>query len=555
MKRTSLISLLLFAVTSLFSQSSEYSEFTGQYLGQKKSAIPEERSPPVPVPTERNSYQSNTDSQKEGDERLKGLDTLITKILHEWNIPGCAVAVVEKQEVLFAGGFGYRELRSKKPVDEHTIFPIASCTKAFTAALIGILAEEGKLDINKPANNYLPFLKFSDQLLTLQVTPRDMMTHQTGIPRHDNAIHGFRDSPRDSLVRLIQYFSPSAGLRQAFIYNNFMYVALGAMVEHIERGKTWEEQIEERFFKPIGMSSSSVYAGYEKNKNVAFPHEVGFTMQPIEVPFPQSQNMAPCGSISSNAEDMAKWLITLINGGKYNNKVIIPKRYLHQAIATQWGSPSGPSNTIQYLGYGFGWNIALYRNHYSVFHGGSGDGYSSMVLFLPSDSLGIVILANKRADDAMMTIANSLYDKFLLSTYTDWSTGQLIAYKNRLKGLENQFFRKGPSKNPPTHEMNAYCGDYTNPGYGRISIFQRGDSLCGSYGNMNVWFRHTEYDAFTAFIYRWEHLFGKIDVNNRPAVFRQDSKGEISELTILLERAVDPTVFKKEKPGTPANNN
>jgi CubicO group peptidase (beta-lactamase class C family) len=432
-------------------------------------------------------------------------------------------------------------------VNEHTIFPIASCTKAFTAALIGILEDEGKIDIDKPANNYLPILKFSDPLLTMMVTPRDMMTHRTGIPRHDNSWYGFENAPRDSLIRLIQYFPKSAGLREKFQYNNYMYTALGAMAEFVEGGKTWEEQIQERFFVPLEMSSSFSVEGQVNEENKAYPHEVSFGMEPIEVPFVYSQNMGPCGSINSNAEDIAKWLITWINGGMYKNKAIIPKRFYSQAVATQWGSPSGPSNKIQYLGYGFGWNIALYQGHYSVFHGGGGNGFSSLVLFLPSDGLGIAIFANTRASAVTMTIANFLCDRLLNLPYTDWSTDQLKAYKDELKKLEAQFFSKGPSEHLPSHKLDAYCGDYFNPGYGKITIFQKGDILCGNYGSLKVWLRHYDYDAFTAIVYRWDHLLGKIDAINRPAVFRQNGKGEISEITLLLERAVDPIVFNKEK--------
>jgi CubicO group peptidase (beta-lactamase class C family) len=145
--------------------------------------------------------------QKEGDARLKGLEALVTRIMSAWNIPGCSLAIVEKDSVLFCGGFGSRELRFKKPVDARTLFPIYSCTKAFTAALIGILAEEGKIDIDRPAYEYLPILRFSDPLLTLQVTPRDMLTHRTGIPGHGNSWYGSENAPRDGLVRLIQYFA------------------------------------------------------------------------------------------------------------------------------------------------------------------------------------------------------------------------------------------------------------------------------------------------------------------------------------------------------------
>jgi CubicO group peptidase (beta-lactamase class C family) len=520
-------------------------------LGQILPRIMEENTSSGPLPAEGYRPAWNVDDQKIGDPRLKGLSQIILRILEEWDIPGCALVIVENSEVLFSGGFGYRELRSKSLVDEHTIFPIASCTKAFTAALIGILADEGKLDIDKPANNYLPILNFSDPLLTLQVTPRDMLTHRTGIPRHDNSWFGFENASRDRLVQLIQYFPKSAGLREKFQYNNYMYVALGAMAEHVEKGKSWEDQIKDRFFIPLEMNSSSAFEKHQQSENIAYPHEVSFDMKPIEVPFVHSQNMAPDGSINSNARDIAKWLITWINGGEFKNKIIIPKSFYSQAISTQWGSPSGPSTQIQYLGYGLGWNLAIYRGHYSVFHGGGGNGFSSLVLFLPSDSLGLALFANKRASDALMIMANTICDKLLKLPYIDWNANKINDYKNELIKYNDQFILNfnGSSKNPhpPSHPLEAYYGTYSNPGYGKMTISQKEDSLFGNYGSLILRLRHNTYDAFTAFLYRWEELFGKFDVINRPAVFHQNSRGEISELAILLERAVDPIIFKKDR--------
>lgn len=487
-------------------------------------------------------------AQNEIDSRLNGLDTIITRTLGKWNIPGCAVTIVEKNKIIYERGFGYRDLRTKKTIEENTIFHIASCTKSFTAALIGILNEEGKIDIDKPANNYLPILRFSDPFLTMNVTIRDMMTHHTGIPSHDISQFGFENTPRDSLVQNIQYFQKSAGLREKFQYNNYMYTALGAIAEHVEKGKTWEEQIKERFFIPLGMESSSTsYNELQKNNNKAHPHEVTFDMQPIEIPLQSQANMGPCGSINSNANDIANWLITLLNGGIYEKKVIIPAEFYAQSTTPQWRSKNVPSGKINYLGYGFGWNIAIYQGHYSVYHGGSVDGFGSMLLFLPDDSIGMAIFINSRGSSVPMIIANFITDKLLDLPYTDWSKNQLNDFKNQQKKYEKDFYSKGPSAFLPSHNLEDYCGQYYNPGYGIINIFQRGDSLTGRYGSLNIWLKHYNYDAFRAIIYRSRHTLGKIDVWNRPAVFIQNTNGEISKLSILLERQVNPIIFEKNE--------
>ncbi len=430
-------------------------------------------------------------AQNEIDSRLNGIDTIITRTLEEWNIPGCAVTIVEMDKIIYNKGFGYRELRTKKTIDENTIFPIASCTKSFTAALIGILNEERKIDINKPANIYLPILRFSDPFLTMNVTMRDMMTHQTGIPGHDISQFGFENAPRDSLVQNIQYFQKSAGLRERFQYNNYMYTALGAIAEHVEKGKTWEEQISERFFIPLGMKSSSTsYDELQKNNNKAHPHEVSFDMQPIEIPFQSQANMGPCGSINSNANEIANWLITLLNGGVYEKKVIIPAEFYKQSITPQWRSKNIPSGKINYLGYGFGWNIVIYQGHYSVYHGGSTDGFGSLILFLPNDSIGMAIFINSRGSSVPMIIANYITDKLLGLPYTDWNKNQLNDFINQQKQYEIDFYSKNPFEFPQSHNLEDYCGEYFNPGYGNITIFRKGDSLTGRYGSLNLWLKH-----------------------------------------------------------------
>ena len=167
-------------------------------------------------------------------------------------------------------------------------------------------------------------------------------------------------------------------------------------------------------------------------------------MNPIEIPFVNSDNTGPCGSINSNAKDIANWLITWINGGKYKNRAIIPSSIYKQSIATQWGNATGPSNKIHYLGYGLGWNLGIYQGHYSVFHGGATDGFASLVLFLPSDSLGMAIFINSRTSPVPMIIANHITDKLLGLPYYDWSTNQINAFKNQQKNTKLIFYPKAP---------------------------------------------------------------------------------------------------------------
>ena len=166
-------------------------------------------------------FQQSTQAQSTNDPRLAGLETTINKILADHHAAGVAVAVVEKNKVVYARGFGYRDIEKKLPVTPTTQFAIGSCTKAFTAALLGILQKEYSLDFDKPVTTYLPQQKFYSNELTNQITLRDMMSHRTGLPRHDLSWYIDPDT-REALTKRVQYMEPSAPLRQRFQYNNFI---------------------------------------------------------------------------------------------------------------------------------------------------------------------------------------------------------------------------------------------------------------------------------------------------------------------------------------------
>jgi CubicO group peptidase (beta-lactamase class C family) len=185
-------------------------------------------------------------AQTKVDKRFVGIEAEINKILKDNHAAGVAVAVVEKNKVIFAKGFGYRDVENKLPVTANTQFAIGSCTKAFTASVLGILQKEKSIDFDKPVTTYLPDLKFYTSDLTNHITLRDMMSHRTGLPRHDLSWYIAPDT-RDNLVKRIQYMEPSAELRQTWQYNNFMYLLQGVVGEKLT-GKSWEENVASKIF-------------------------------------------------------------------------------------------------------------------------------------------------------------------------------------------------------------------------------------------------------------------------------------------------------------------
>ena len=167
------------------------------------------------------------------DKRLAGLDAMLENIRKDWHVAGFSVAVVEKDKVIYARGFGYRDYEKKLPVTPITLFAIGSVTKAFTASLMGLLQREGKVDLDKPAHQYLPGLSFFNDAMTNTVTLRHMMSHQTGLPRHDISWYLFNTASRDSLLQRLHYQEPTAGVHERWQYNNFMFMAQGALVEKL----------------------------------------------------------------------------------------------------------------------------------------------------------------------------------------------------------------------------------------------------------------------------------------------------------------------------------
>ncbi len=332
-------------------------------------------------------------------DRFAGIDTAVARILKDWKAAGFAVAVVEKNKVVYAKGFGYKDWEAKEPVTTNTQFAIGSCTKAFTAALLGLLVKDGKVDLDKPVKTYLPDLNFYNDDMNDNVTLRDMMSHRTGVSRYDYSWYYFPTSSRDSLMKRMQYMEPSEPLRRKWQYNNFMYLLQGMVTEKMT-GKSWEDNIRERIFKPLGMTNSNVgLAEWVKAADIAKGYRVKDESFISKTDYYDISGMAPAGSINSSVNDMSKWLMAWINAGKFEGKEVLPSSYLAEAMSSQMvvagALPSAERPDVHMSNYGLGWSLLSYRGHYRVEHGGNIDGFSASTSFFPSDSIGIVVLVNQ----------------------------------------------------------------------------------------------------------------------------------------------------------------
>lgn len=472
------------------------------------------------------------------DNRLASLDTAFQRVLQTWKTAGFAVAVVEKNKIIYAKGFGYRDHDKKLPVTTNTLFCIGSCTKAFTTSLIGLLQKDGKLDIDKPAHQYLNDLNFFTSDLTNNITLRDMMSHRTGLPRHDFSWYLFGTDSRDTLLRRIQYHEPTYPLRRQWQYNNFMFIGQGVIAEKIT-GKSWEQNIRERIFSPLGMSTSN-FSVIEMEKSADAALGYGLKKDSIihRLPYHNINAPGPAGSINSNVMEMGKWVITWINDGKFNGKEILPSDFVRDAISSQAvigpGFPGKEKPDIHFANYGLGWSLSSYKGHYRVDHGGNIDGFSANTSFFPSDSIGIIVLVNQNGSAVPSIVRNIIADKLLGLPYFNWNNDQRASFEKNRKLAEETKTKQKTSKiegTKPSHALMDYEGLYSHPGYGTMDLFTKNDSLFARAGGKLLWLQHYHYDVFVPFIQE-DGSFDTSEPGQMRLQFNTGTSGEIESMNV-----------------------
>ncbi|MCF6296024.1 MAG: serine hydrolase [Flavobacteriaceae bacterium] len=490
------------------------------------------------------------------DKRLEGLEKELNEILEATNAAGFAVAVVEKDKIIYAKGFGYRDYENKIPVDANTLFAIGSCTKAFTSSILGQLRNEDKLSFDDSPIKYIPELKFYNNDMNNNIIIKDLMSHRTGLPRHDYSWYLFPTFDKDSLLQRIEYQEPFTGIRQQWYYNNFMFLVQGVIAERIT-GKSWEDNIKERFFKPLNMTRSNVSIDeLEKSTNAAFGylHKNDSIIEKTD--YYKIAGMRPAGSINSSVNDMSNWLIAWINKGKFKGEEILPEVYVNEAISSHMvvsdGLPDDEFPDMYIANYGYAWSISSYRGHYRVEHGGAIDGFRASTAFFPTDSLGIVVLTNQAGKPVTNMVRNTIADRMLKVTKTDWIQRFIDAKEKAEKAKKEAEESKTSERiknTKPSHIKQEYAGTYSHPGYGLFEIKVERDSLFAEFKLMKMWLKHYHYDIFEPYEVK-ETGIDTTDSGSLRFNFITNNAGEISGLKSKIEPALpDPIEFKR-KPNT-----
>jgi CubicO group peptidase (beta-lactamase class C family) len=481
--------------------------------------------------------------------RLQGFDSYMEQVLKEWNTPGIGVGIVVKDKLVFAKGYGYRDYEQKLPLTPTTLFQIASNSKLFTAVAAGMLVEEGKLSWDKPVREAVPTIQFYNDQLNGNVTLRDMLSHRTGVTRHD--LIWFK-SPftRTELFEKLKYLEPQEPIRTAYLYNNLMFSAVGQIIE-LKSGRRWEQFVRERILTPLDMGSTT----YTISEMLKHPdHGVPFrekrdSFELYKIPYYEdTEGVAPAGAVISNIDELSHWLIALMNDGKYNGKQVLPPNVLKATIQPAIGLPNTLGEALGYWellnpDYGMGRSIASYRGRLITYHGGALPGFYSQISFMPNDNVGVIVFViGEHASPLINVVSYNVYERLLGMDQTPWSQRLLqLRLANKKAGTQARA-KAGEDRVPnakPSHPMASYAGEYENPAYGILKIGLKGDQLGFGFHEFQFPLSHFHYDRFDT---PDDEQYGRFSVN-----FGTNPQGDIATAMMSLDEA--EVVFTR-KPAT-----
>ncbi len=437
------------------------------------------------------------------------LDSVVARAMKTFEVPGIGLAIVRDDEVVLAKGYGLRALDGTALVDERTLFGIASNTKAFTATALALLVEEGRIEWDAPVTLYIPWFQMWDPYVTRELTVRDLLVHRSGLGLGAGDLLWWPPSTyeRKEIARRLRFVEPKTSFRSAYAYDNVLYLVAGEVVEAMG-GSNWEDFVERRILRPVGMGDSNVRNSEStRGENSAMPHaRVEGRVRRIQ-PF-ASDNTNPAGGINSSAADMAVWMRVLLREGRleggsrlYSEETARELTTLVTPIPIAEPDPELASQRMSFRGYALGFNVHDYRGRKVVNHTGGLPGLFSKLTLLPDLELGVVVLTNQESGELYNAITYHVLDHYLGGETTDWVEAYRKAQLRRdeiTAEAEKQTAASRDAASNPSLPLREYAGTYRDRWYGDIEIaldehlvlrFTRSPSLVGD-------LEHWQHDTF-----------------------------------------------------------
>jgi CubicO group peptidase (beta-lactamase class C family) len=461
---------------------------------------------------------------------LQSLDAYVTRAVRDWNLPGLAIAVVAGDSVVFAKGYGLREVGKPDLVDTGTRFAIGSTTKAFVATALGILVDEGKIEWDAPVITYLPWFRVSDPYITRELTVRDLLIHRAGFPNIDQiwTNPGFSS---DEIVRRIAPLETVYSFRSGFIYQNVMYAVAGAVIEAAS-GMPWDAFVRARITQPLGMrATQETLAALEGQPNVAAPHtNAGGT---IRLTRNRSVDaVGPAGSMWSSVDDMATWLRFNLNGGQLDGRRLVSEATHAEILSPHVVAPKSMYPAMQivrprFFTYGLGWFLHDYRGEAVAMHTGSINGMNALIGMLPDRGVGLYVLANTGGAELRHALMYHVFDLFIGGSTRDWSAELLALYAAQRGQGGGQVAQSALHPTPPSLPLERYTGEYRDPIFGTITVTLRDGALyLVSELDRRGRLAHRDFDAFEA---AWEDEPG----STAAVVFQPDGAGGVRGVRVF----------------------
>ncbi len=470
---------------------------------------------------------------------LAGFDEFARDVLADWHVPGLALGIVRDGKTLYCAGYGYGDVEQGSVATPDTVFAIGSITKSFTVAGLVTLFDEGRLDWDSPVRNILPEFALADPVATAHTTPRDMVTHRTGMARHDMLWYG-SGLDADQLFAGLRHLEPGAPFRSGWQYNNLMFAANGRVIEVLS-GESWQEYIRLRLLTQLGMARTD-FAAAEGEPKRAKPYELSGG-QVHRIPFYDMAAIAPAGAINSSVADMTAYLAFHMQHGRHAGALLFS-----EAGAKAMQTPRvALDETPRYaaLGapsYGMGFLISTYRGHKIIWHAGGIDGFVALMAFLPDDGIGVVALSNLDRNPTPTILTRNLFDRLLglePLPWNDWVASDYLEWDLAKRQEAAEHARSRDPRIQPTRPLAEFAGAYRHPAYGEIRISHEDESLVLHYGQFTLPLRHYRGDIFEII---------KIPVTSRThlkVAFPTNENGEIKNLTVPFERAVADIRFER----------
>jgi CubicO group peptidase (beta-lactamase class C family) len=437
------------------------------------------------------------------DLSIDELDAFVKQAVKEYGVPGCSVAVVKDDKVVLVRGYGVRQHGREEPVDENTLFMIASNTKPFTAAVLATLVDEGKLGWDDHVIDHLPEFVLPDPYPTRETNIRDLLAHRTGLPPFagDNLERLGFDRPE--LLRRIRFLKSNRSFREKAGYSNPGYLAAGMVAARVG-GASWEDLVKVRLFGPMGMTHSGVSVkDREQSNNVAEAHFAKPDGVPYVVPWNDHDPMGPAGSITSTASDMAKWVRMQLNDGRLDGKQVISAKSIQEMhtpamVETPTFAELAPIDQHSGFSYGLGWGIYHYQGSEIVEKGGAQAGMRSVVTLVPSKKAGIVVLANMN----LTVLPEAIRAKFLEMVVAPAGRDLQVEIRQAQAAIKKTFSISPPANSkggPPSVPLERYAGVYTNDLCGPMTIRFANGGLHWEAGPKHFGgaLEHAGYDSFS----------------------------------------------------------